>query len=362
MQRRIFIKQSALITGGVGLLGYGCSSNTTQGDSEDGENSGAVATSATPESLFKISLAEWSFHNAMFNPALSNVPWPERDKYYDSNYEFIIADSKLSNMDFPQKAADMGFEGVEFVNQFFYNKAEDTQYLAELKRACENAGVQAVLIMCDREGALGDPDEAARTKAVENHYKWVDAAKYLGCHSIRVNAQSEGSYEEQQKLAADGLSRLGEYASNAGINVIVENHGGLSSNGEWLAGVMKMVGKDGVGTLPDFGNFCIKRVYPTPENPNPGCEEEYDRYKGVEELMPYAKSVSAKTHDFNEQGEETHTDYEKMMRIVLDNGYRSFVGVEYEGSGLSEEEGIMKSKQLLEKVREKLASEYQTQS
>ena len=360
MQRRIFIKQSALITSGVGLLGYGCSSNTTQNGGEDGENSQAMATSSATEPVFMLSLAEWSFHKALFNPDLNDMPWPERAKLYDSNYEMVIANSKLTNMDFPQKARDMGFDGVEFVNQFFYDKAENTQYLAELKRACENAGVQAVLIMCDREGALGDPDEAARTQAVENHYKWVDAAKYMGCHSIRVNAQSEGSYEEQQKLAADGLARLGEYAGNAGINVIVENHGGLSSNGKWLSGVMEMVGNEQVGSLPDFGNFCVKQALPTAENLNPGCEEEYDRYQGVEELMPYAKAVSAKTHDFNEQGEETHTDYEKMMRIVLDQGYRGFVGVEYEGSELSEEEGIMKSKQLLEKVREKLTSDYQS--
>jgi len=356
MQRRIFIKQSALITTGAGLFGYACSTNTTQSDSQAGESVSETMASAT-EPLYKISLAEWSLNKALFSPNLSG---DERDRLYESNYEQMLANSQLTNLQFPQKARDLGFEGVEFVNQFFYNKAEDTQYLADLKQACADANVQALLIMCDREGALGDPNEAERMKAVENHYKWVDAAQYLGCHSIRVNAESSGSYEEQQRLAADGLAKLAEYADNAGINVLVENHGGLSSNGKWLAGVMKMVENDRVGTLPDFGNFCIKQGNATAENPDPGCEEEYDRYQGVEELMPYAKAVSAKTHDFNDQGEEIHTDYEKMMRIVLDHGYRGFVGVEYEGDGLSPEEGIIKTRELLERVRDNLASEYQT--
>lgn len=358
MQRRIFIKQSALITTGAGLFGYACSTNTTQSDGEANESASETIVSAEP--LYKISLAEWSLNKALFNPAIQDMPWPERAKLYDTNYDYIIADSELNNLGFPQKARDLGFEGVEFVNQFFYNKAKDTQYLAELKQACADAEVEALLIMCDREGALGNPNEAERMKAVENHYKWVDAAQYLGCHSIRVNAQSSGSYEEQQRLAADGLSKLAEYADNAGINVLVENHGGLSSNGEWLAGVMEMVENDRVGTLPDFGNFCVKREFPTAENPNPPCEEEYDRYQGVEELMPYAEAVSAKTHDFNDQGEEIHTDYEKMMRIVLDHGYRGFVGVEYEGDGLDPEEGIIKTRELLERVRDNLASEYQS--
>mgnify|MGYP001083686659 CR=1 FL=1 len=357
MQRRIFIKQSSLIVTGAGLFGYACSSNTTQSETiSEEEASSAVAN----EPLYKISLAQWSLNKALFNPAMQSIPWPERAKLYDTDYERVIADSKLTTLQFPQKARDLGFEGVEFVNQFFYDKAEDTQYLADLKQACADAGTPALLIMCDREGELGNPDEAERMKAVENHYKWVDAAQYLGCHSIRVNAQSSGSYEEQQKLAADGLAKLGTYADNAGINVLVENHGGLSSNGEWLAGVMEMAESDRVGTLPDFGNFCVKQDLPTAENLEPPCEEEYDRYRGVEELMPYAKAVSAKTHDFNDQGEEIHTDYNKMMRIVLDHGYRGFVGVEYEGSELGEEEGILKTRVLLEKVREDLSSAYQS--
>lgn len=201
--------------------------------------------------------------------------------------------------------------------------------------------------MCDGEGDLGNPNDDARTKAVENHYRWVEAAKYLGCHSIRVNAKSAGSYEEQSKLAADGLRRLSEFAKPHGLNVIVENHGGLSSNGAWLAGTIAKAEMDNCGTLPDFGNFRIKGG----KDP-----EVYDRYKGVDELMPYAKAVSAKSHDFDADGNEIHTDYEKMMGIVLSHGYNGYVGIEYEGGKDSEFDGIKKTKALLERVAAKLAN------
>lgn len=272
--------------------------------------------------LFKISLAEWSLYRRLFA-------------------------GEYNNLDFPGLARNMfGIDAVEYVNQFWMDKAEDKKYLTELKKRCDDNGVRSVLIMCDREGAIGDPDPEARTTSVTNHYKWVAAAAWLGCHSIRVNAQSAGSYEEQQKLAADGLSRLCEFAADYGINVIVENHGGLSSNGKWLAGVMERVGADNCGTLPDFGNFRI-----TPDN-------LYDHYLGVEELMPYARGVSAKTYDFDANGEETFTDFDRMMRIVLDAGYRGHVGIEYEGRRIDDIEGIRLTKALLERTRERLAADY----
>jgi sugar phosphate isomerase/epimerase len=269
--------------------------------------------------LFKISLAEWSLHRTLF-------------------------DGKLDNLDFPATAKkEFGIEAVEYVNQFFKDKAEDSKYLSELKKRAADAGVTNVLIMIDGEGSLGDPDEKKRTEAVENHHKWVEAAKFLGCHSIRVNAHSEGSYDEQMKLAADGLRRLSEFGDKHDINVIVENHGGLSSNGAWLAGVMKKVDNKRCGTLPDFGNFQT----------SPG--EWYDRYKGVKELMPYAKGVSAKSHEFNGQGDEVRTDYFKMLKIVLDAGYHGYIGIEWEGDSPGEAEGIKLTKKLLERVRDDFA-------
>ena len=263
----------------------------------------------------------------------------------------------IDHMDFYDITKNkFGLSAVEYVNSFFFEKAEDKIYLNEMKMRADDLGIASLLIMCDNEGSLGDPDPVARTKAVENHYKWAEAAKYLGCHSIRVNAylteslhgtlpadySTTGSYENQINLAADGLRRLTEYGDTIGINTIVENHGGLSSNGQWLAAVMEKVDHPRVGTLPDFGNFRIQG------------EEWYDRYKGVEELMPYAKAVSAKSHDFDSQGNEINTDYYKMMDIVLNAGYSGYVGIEYEGSKLDEIAGIQATKVLLEKVRDSL--------
>jgi len=275
------------------------------------------------EQLFKISLAQWSLHRT-------------------------LRAGELDNKDFAKTAKEkFGIEAIEYVNQFFKDKAKDTAYIAELKKRAEDLGVKTLLIMCDGEGALGDPDAAKRTTAVENHYKWVEAAKELGCHSIRVNAQSGASlpFEEQQKLAADGLRRLSEFAAPHGLNVIVENHGGLSSNGQWLAGVMKQVDKKNCGTLPDFGNFRVDRA------------TMYDRYLGVDELMPSAKAVSAKSYDFDAEGNETTIDFTKMMDIVVKkHGYHGYCGIEYEGSRLSEADGIIATKKLLERVREKMSA------
>jgi len=271
--------------------------------------------------LFKISLAEWSLHRAL-----------------NAN--------KLTNLDFPRIAkSEFGITACEYVNQFWMDKAKDAAYLAELKKITESEGITNVLIMCDREGDLGDADETKRAQAVDNHKKWVEAAKTLGCHSIRVNARSTGSYDEQMDRAADGLRKLSEFAKQSGLNVIVENHGGLSSNGAWLAATIKKVGLPNCGTLPDFGNFTIDKAK----------GEEYDRYRGVEELMPFAKGVSAKSHDFDAQGNETHTDYRRMMKIVLAANYHGFVGIEYEGSTLDEYAGIRATKELLETVLEELS-------
>ena len=267
---------------------------------------------------FRISLAQWSLHRAFFA-------------------------KKLDPMDFPVIAKrDFGIEGVEFVNQFYKGQAEDTKVLEGLKKRCSDNGVTGVLIMCDGEGYLGDADKAKRAQAVKNHHKWVHAAVALGCHSIRVNAYSTGTFEEQMERAAEGLAALTEYGASKNINIIVENHGGLSSNGEWLAGVMKKVNNPRCGTLPDFGNFRL------------GEGKEYDRYKGVKEMMPFAKGVSAKSHDFDDKGSETKTDYKRMLEIVKGAGYRGWIGIEYEGGKLSEPEGIVATRKLLEKVRAEL--------
>mgnify|MGYP001191736681 CR=1 FL=1 len=263
------------------------------------------------EPVYKISLAEWSL-----NRTLRKVT--------------------ITNLDFPKIAKETyGLDAVEYVSTFFRQYAEDTEYLTKLKNECDKYGVKSLLIMVDGEGNLADTSLTARNKAIENHYKWVKAAKFLGCHSIRVNAGGRGTMGQMQDAAIDGLGRLTDYAADYGINVIVENHGGNSSIGKWLAEIMKCINKPNCGTLPDLGNFY-----------------EYDRYRGVTELMPFAKGVSAKTHDFDENGNETQIDYDRMMKIISDSGFKGYIDVEYEGNKLSEDEGIKATIALLKKVIE----------
>ncbi|HJO26690.1 MAG TPA: sugar phosphate isomerase/epimerase family protein [Planctomycetota bacterium] len=282
-----------------------------------GDAKRSMASNATP--LFSISLAQWSLHRT-------------------------LRSGELDNLDFARVTArDYGLQAVEYVSQFFSDKATDFDYLGEMKQRAADAGVRSLLIMVDGEGSLAHEDSTQRARAIENHFPWIAAASFLGCHSIRVNAAGGGDRGEMAKRAADSLHHLASYGAPYGVNVIVENHGGPSSDGSWLAGVMRQADHPGVGTLPDFGNFSL------------GGGEWYDRYQGVAELMPFAKAVSAKSHDFDGEGNETHTDYRRMLKIVLDAGYRGYIGIEYEGGGLSEDDGIRHTKALLETVRGELA-------
>ncbi len=289
--RRTFLKNVGLATAGLALAP-------------------SLDVFAAKKSWFEISLAEWSLHKTLFK-------------------------GDLKNIDFPEFAAKkFGIYGVEYVNQFFKDKAQDMSYLKDLNNRAKDNGVTNVLIMIDGEGNLGDEDSNKRKTAVENHHKWIDAAAFLGCKAIRVNAAGKGTPEEVKGRVIESLSSLADYGKKAKINVIVENHGGISSHGDWLSDVLESVGKKNCGSLPDFGNFY-----------------EYDRYQGVQDLMPFAKGVSAKTHDFDSNGNETQIDYEKMMNIVKGAGFKGFVGIEYEGSKLSEVDGILATKKLLERFK-----------
>tara|TARA_B100000989_G_C19503474_1_gene455360 strand:- start:344 stop:1249 length:906 start_codon:yes stop_codon:yes gene_type:complete len=294
LKRRHFLKSAATVAAGFALpVGLSCENKKME---------------------FKISLAQWSLHRMLYSGELNHL-------------EFCVIAREQFDLD-----------AVEYVNSFFFDKAEDLDYLKEMKNRANDQGVSSLLIMCDNEGDLGDPNQKARVKAVENHFKWMEAAKFLGCHSIRVNAKSEGTFEDQIQLASDGLRKLTEYGEKIGINTIVENHGGLSSNGKWLVSVMKEVDHPMCGTLPDFGNFKVEN------------DEWYDRYMGVDELMPYAKAVSAKSHSFDWRGNEINTDYKKMINIVLSAGYNGYIGIEFEGSEVDEIQGIQLTKNLMEKV------------
>ncbi|MBT8044501.1 MAG: sugar phosphate isomerase/epimerase [Verrucomicrobiae bacterium] len=261
------------------------------------------------EHRFQISLAEWSLHRT-------------------------LRKGKLTNLDFPQYAKDkFGIHAVEYVNSFFKKQAKDRAYLKDLKSRTDSEGIRNVLIMCDGEGKLGAKTAAERAKTVDNHKQWVEAAKFLGCHSIRVNAAGSGSPEELAKKVTEGLRALSEFAKDFDVNVIVENHGGLSSDGAWLSAVLKGINMPNCGSLPDFGNFA-----------------KYDRYQGLKDLMPYAKGVSAKSNEFDEQGNEIKTDFLKAMKIVAASAYKGYVGIEYAGPKLSEDDGILATKTLLERV------------
>jgi len=318
MDRRRFLQTSVVSASSLPLAGTllaGCANRavTMRLDAE-----ARIAEATRP---FRISLAEWSLHRTL------NA-------------------GELDHLDFPVVTRqEYGIEAVEYVNSFFKERARDVPYLGALNRRCSDHGVRSLLIMVDGEGRIGAPDESERTEAVENHFRWVEAAAFLGCHSIRVNAASEGSPAEQRRLAADGLRRLVEFADDHDINVTVENHDGMSSNGAWLASVMRAVDHPRCGTLPSFGNFQMR----------PGLR--YDRYIGVAELMPYAKAVSAKSYDFDESGACVETDYVRMLRIVTEAGYHGHIGIEYEGSTLSEPAGILATKSLLERVRAGLAED-----
>lgn len=263
--------------------------------------------------LFEISLAQWTINRE-------------------------LKSGKIDNLDFAKVAHDHGIFALEYVNQFFMKKATDEKYLAEMKKRAADHGVKSLIIMCDREGNIGNPDTAKRQQTVDNHRKWIDAAKFLGCHSIRVNAASAGSWDEQVKLAADGLAKLTEFGAEQDINVIVENHGGLSSNADWLAEVIQAVNHDRCGTLPDFGNFRIKDG------------ESYDSYRGIKKLMKWAKGVSVKDVVWDDKAKQSPLDYDRMLKIVLDAGFSGYCGIEHGGF-----EGLNASRKALEDARDRLS-------
>jgi sugar phosphate isomerase/epimerase len=312
----------------LGKLGVGVAAVSVAGPTQRT----AVATESPRDLFFKISLAEWSLAGTIFR-------------------------GELDNLDFPALAKnEFGIEAVEYVNQFFKDKATDQAYLSDLKQRTDDLGVRNVLIMIDGEGNLADPEAGVRDEAVENHKKWVDAAKFLGCHSVRVNLNGDWGEDPDPKAVAEaavkGYGRLVEYGASVDMGVIVENHGGLSSDARWLAGVMQQVDNPAAGTLPDFGNFCIRRQ-------RMECALEYNRYIGLQELMPYAKGVSAKAHRFDEEGNEVSTNFQRMMQIVKDAGFTGYVGIEFEGGFmgargmegfLNDKDGIKVTKQLLERV------------
>lgn len=334
MKRRKFIAKSAIAGTGVALMGtYACKQGKK---SEESMTEGETAAEEEPSLFFELSLAQWSINQ-------------------------MIRKEGVDPYTFAEKAKAWGFTGLEYVSGLYYPELEAANFsetamknfVDKSNSEAQKHGLKNLLIMIDGQGDLAAADQKERDAAVENHYKWVDAAKAMDCHSIRVNLNGIKEQEAWTAASVDGLTKLATYAKEKNINIIVENHGGPSSNAAWLANVMTSVGMDNCGTLPDFGNFCIKRTDGSYYDSE--CLEEYDKYKGVEELMVHAKAVSAKSNVFDENGNEVHIDYPRMLQIVKDAGYKGFIGVEYEGSELSEEQGIIATRDLLIKAGMELA-------
>ena len=312
ISRRKFIKSTAVSAVAFSVFPHvtSCSKNTAEGE-------------------LKISLAQWSLNRA-----------------------FVAGD--LDANDFAKIASNSyNIRAVEYVNQFYTDSAKDEKFWAGMKGKADDENVKSLLIMVDDEGDLGDSDKTKRLKSVENHFKWVNAAKLLDGHSIRVNAFGEGTKEVVRSALVDGMGQLSEYAAKEGINVIIENHGLFSSDAGLIVEIINEVNKPNFGTLPDFGNWCLNAKWGSTQNNK--CSEVYDRYKGVSEFLPFAKGVSAKSYSFNEKGDETIIDYHKMLQIVKDSGYDGHIGIEYEGEKLSEPEGIKATKALMERVWEGLS-------
>ena len=289
------------------------------------------APQETPQQSFEISLAQWSIHNQIW-------------------------DGTIDPMDFASVAKDLGYTGLEYVSNLYVGdevnypmKAQGLDsILKELKRRSDDLGMTNVLIMIDDEGDLSVDDEAETSQAVDNHKKWVNAAAFLGCHAIRVNLFGASDPEAWVTNSVRSLKALSSYAADKNISVLVENHGGHSSNAKLLSQVMEKVAMDNCGVLVDFGNFCLRRE--NDERWGAPCVEEYDRYRGIEELMPYAHGVSAKSYAFDEEGNETSMDFPKILNIVRDAGFSGFIGVEFEGPDADPFPGMEATKSLIETV------------
>ena len=281
-----------------------------------------LSASSNNKDQLKISLAQWSLNK-------------------------VIKSGELSPLDFAKKARSFDIDAIEYVSGLYTNHTDILKKISmqklskELLKRSDDYGIDNVLIMIDSQGSLASSNKKERLKAIDNHKKWIDFSYEIGCETMRVNLSGETKLDRWTENSIKSLTELSDYNKN--INVVVENHGGLSSNGKYLSNVMSEVNIDNCGTLPDFGNFCI--------NGSPrACNEWYDIYKGVEELMPYAHAVSAKSYDFDDSGNETKIDYSKMIDIVKKAGYKGYIGIEYEGSRMSEDDGIIATKKLLEKL------------
>ena len=309
-KRRFFIKNAILGTAGLTLPSY--------------LSRAAISHSDTSFKKPKISLAQWSVHRAL-----------EKGELQPENFAHLARNS-------------YDISAIEYVNQFYVQHGNNQKFWSQMKDRADDEGVKSLLIMVDNEGELGNPNDQKRKTAVENHYKWILAAKILGCHSIRVNAFGKGTREELHSALVDGLGQLSSYGAQQKINVLVENHGLHTSDGVFMTKIIKEVNNPFLGTLPDFGNWCLNTEWGSTNNSQ--CTALYPHEKGVAEFLPFAKGVSAKSYNFDQEGNETYLDYPRLLGLVKDAGFDGYIGIEYEGNQLSEDEGIKATKKCIERV------------
>ena len=298
--------------------------------------------------LFQYSLAHWSYHRSIFGDSRRDYDWFNKTLHSDPDAVLL---GPMDPRDIVVKAREHGIDAVDYSNVLFFGHADDRPYLTELKRRADGEGVKSLLIACDELGRLGDANPAQRAQTVENHVPWLEAAAFLGCNAIRTNANGDGTYLEQLQRTAEGLRALCEKADAMGLDVVLENHGEASNNGAWLAMVVESVNHPRLGVLADFGNWFMGGWNVDPPR-------WYDRYQGLQDVAPYTRVVHAKAHGFDAQGQEIETDFSEAMRLLLAGGFRGYVGIEYEGEGLTEDEGVAATKRLLEEVREVLTPEF----
>lgn len=305
--RRTFIKKTTLAATAISMPAfYAC------GDKSE-------------NNMPNISLAQWSLNRAFFGKTLNPVQFANIAKN------------------------DYGISAIEYVNQFYTDKATDEKFWIEMAKRASEAGVESLIMMVDEEEKLGDLDADKRKKAVEDHYKWVNAAKILGCHSIRVNAFGDGSLEELKSSLTDGLGQLTEYAAKEKINVILENHGLHTSNADFMVDIIKEVNNPFLGTLPDFGNWCLGAEWGSTQTIK-NCTDIYPPSEGLSKFLPYAKGVSAKSYAFDSNGNETVIEYQKLLSMVKKSDFDGHIGIEFEGENMEEPAGIKATKALIERV------------
>ena len=282
-----------------------------------------------------------------------------------------LLQGKFQILDFPRIIRnDYNISGAEYWSIAFLGKEKDNEFIKSLRNNSKEFGVDNLIILVDnidiqtmKSGpSLASSIKTERDSAIDFHKQWVEVAKEIGCHSIRVNLRSK---EDDNKKILDNSSKslheLIEFSKNYKINIVVENHGGITGDADWMVDLMENINSKYLGTLPDFGssNFCVNKGELDLEGITNRCENQYDKYDGVKKLMPYAKGVSAKSHNFNEEGEELSTDFSRMIKIISESDYDGYITIEYEGAIMSmygqgenylnSNEGIIATKKLIEK-------------